>query len=139
MSTPKVWDLWKRIKHYSSALLNLILVLFTLLSILSITHPHLLPLIILWFLNDIYYYYLIRASILVGTSLSTIIDIIPNFPADIPSQENKEFFYFVIIHVIPGFTQLLYLYRRLDILLPRLIIQTIRGSVLKYLYKLGYR
>ena len=139
MSTPKVWDLWKRIKHYSSALLNFILVLFTLLSILSITHPHLLPLIILWFLNDIYYYYLIRASILVGTSLSTIIDIIPNFPADIPSQENKEFFYFVIIHVIPGFTQLLYLYRRLDILLPRLIIQTIRGSVLKYLYKLGYR
>ena len=139
MSTPKVWDLWKRIKHYSSALLNLILVLFTLLSILSITHPHLLPLIILWFLNDIYYYYLIRASILVGTSLSTIIEIIPNFPADIPSQENKQFFYFVIIHVIPGFTQLLYLYRRLDILLPRLIIQTIRGSVLKYLYKLGYR
>jgi hypothetical protein len=115
----------------------LILVVFILLSILSITHPHLLPLVILWFLNDVYYYYLIQASILVGTSISVIIEIIPNFPADIPSQENKEFFYFVVIHVIPGFAQLSYLYRRLDILLPHLIIKTIRGSTLKYLYKLG--
>jgi len=139
MSNPKVWDLWKSVKYYHNTLLNLTLITFTLLSILSITHPHLLPLTILWFLNDVYYYYLIQASTWVGTNLSSIITALPNFPSHIPSQDNKEFFYFIIIHVIPGFTQLSYLYRRLDTLIPRLIVQVIRGSVLNYLYRLGHR
>lgn len=139
MSSWRVWDFWKKIKYYRSTIFNAILAVFTFLSILSITHPQLLPLTILWFLNDVYYHYLIQASILLGTNLAWLISTIPNFPSHVPSEENKEFFYFTIIHTLPGLSELSYSYRRLDVLLPRLIVKTIRGSIPNYLYRLTRR
>ena len=107
MSRPEVWDLWKKTKsfftNYGSTLINVTLTLFMVFSILSISHPDLLPEAILWFLNDIFYYYLLEASRRIGSILSWFILLLPNFPSDIPSQENKEWFFHFIIYVIPGF------------------------------------
>ncbi len=114
MTRPKVWDLWKKTKHffndYTSTLINLVLIFFIICSLISMTHPHMLHKNILWFIDDIYYCYLWQASIWIGSNLSWFILLLPDIPSDIPTKENKEFFFHFIVYVIPGLWDLLNLY-----------------------------
>ena len=114
MSRPRLWDLWKKTKNffneYTGTFINLTLIFFMICSLISMTHPDILHKNILWFIDDIYYYYLWQVSIWIGSNLSWFILLLPDIPSDIPTKENKEFFFYFIVYVIPGFWDLSDLY-----------------------------
>ena len=124
VSKPPYWDLWTETKRflnkYEPILSGLVVVWFLVITVLSITHPHLLPAHQLWFV-DTFFFYFVRTSVFIGTCIYEASVALPPFSDFEPDETSVRRMIIFIVEDLPSFSDLVWAVVNFDMFIKELI------------------